>query len=1061
MRKFLSFFLAFAFAFSVVGSTSVIFAEEVTDPMPAVAAEGSAEIAPGQPIPGSGDPQPVTGPAAPESEPAAPPESEAPAAAEPAPPAPGSPSDAGVLPADPGAANIPEENEALAETAAAPAANDLASVLERASQTGFCYTFWGADQEFDGHRVIAGSAQDIARLKASAKGTLIVRYKTSSATNQILFAAGKDYAANHYGALLANNVSSVKLQRVDFPDGMYANLSGTTVSEGWHTFVYSVDATDLSSKTGKTVTSFDGSSTTQYPNYASWFNFNADINDIQYLTIGGANGVPANSNNGGNFTGSIAFAAFIPETFTQAQAAQLSASDWPAPLYTNSNLSIASAADAVAIDASVLAQLAACDEMSIVVQYRNTGSGIGSLFSISDPSKVNSHFHLYQYGNTIGFEFRNNDSPKYANTCGNIQGGAVNTIAFKAENGVGYKLFANGLLGSTLSKDASSYQFLNDLAGQTAGYLGKTARSNDANSYLFAGEILSIDVYPVALPDDDLIARTAGTPVEDNRVFYNGDGTGSKFFRIPFLLSTAGDTLIAGTDANFGSTGDSAENIDCAIRVKANASGQAAMEGWGGGSVPEALHMRDYTDSTGYRQQSASYIDGVILEDSVHTNRVLLVIDAFAWNGGVFSYLNIDAAGQAHGGTNRSVAYGDGFCTIGSHKYLLLSDRNVTGSDSHGTNNINNNVTRANFNYAADVYGPKNADGRYNVYHLSGIPREYTASGTAIDDTNLSLGALSDYSLSEEYELYKNGSLLTVLQRSSDTTYTDTSVPMKVFYKDSELQLYNTSYLMQFYSDDQGATWHTDKILNGMVKPENSRYYITGPGRGIQLKNGPHAGRLLVPIYSQLSGVPGVGNPCTSVIYSDDGGVTWQPGDPLPTSLGLHESALVEMPNGSVKIFVRNTSSSGGRYITATSNDGGAHWIDVSSVFGDTGAGTNCQISAIGISTLVADPDDPSHTYPALLMTSAYNKARTNGRCWVGLVKEDGAYADGTVKYAIDWAYEHQITGGNELFAYSCMTELNNKKIGLLYETSPDSSWATGLQGMYYQEFTVGSLLEH
>lgn len=398
----------------------------------------------------------------------------------------------------------------------------------------------------------------------------------------------------------------------------------------------------------------------------------------------------------------------------------------------------------------------------------------------------------------------------------------------------------------------------------------------------------------------------------------------------------------------------------------------------GGGAFQELLagENGDFKE-VGYRQQSASYIDGVIFEDTVYTDRVCLIIDAFAWNGGVFSYLNINSEGEAKGGTNRSVAYGDGFCTIGGQKYLLLSSQNITGSDSHGTNNINNNTTRANFDYIADIYGEKNQDGRYNIYHLEGTPNEYSGTGTAVDDSNLTVGELSEYSLSADYELYQNGVLQTVYQRSDDSTYTQTQVPMKIFYKDSALQMYNTSYLMQFYSDDNGVTWHTDKILNGMVKPENSRYFVTGPGQGIQLKNGAHAGRILVPVYTQISGVSDIGNPATAVIYSDDGGVTWQTGDVIPSTLGLHESALVEMPNGGVKIFVRNTASSGGKYITATSTDGGESWHDVESALGDSSAGTNCQISAIGLTTLVPDPDEPTKSYPALLMTTAYNKART------------------------------------------------------------------------------------
>ena len=52
------------------------------------------------------------------------------------------------------------------------------------------------------------------------------------------------------------------------------------------------------------------------------------------------------------------------------------------------------------------------------------------------------------------------------------------------------------------------------------------------------------------------------------------------------------------------------------------------------------------------------------------------------------------------------------------------------------------NVDRSKFNYAADIYGAKNADGRYNVYHLTGTPLPYTSSGTPVDDSGLSLGCL-------------------------------------------------------------------------------------------------------------------------------------------------------------------------------------------------------------------------------------------------------------------------------------------------------------------------------
>ena len=738
----------------------------------------------------------------------------------------------------------------------------LQEVLETAEKEGFCYTYSGRDRVFDGTRIVSGTAQDMERLKNSNKGTLLIRYKTNSDTNQAIFAAGSGNQKDEYGAVLLNGVSSVDQVRVDFPDGMSANLSDTVVADGdWHTFVYSVDASDPSNKSAKTVTSFDGSKETQYPDYTSWYNSNENINNLNYLTIGGTKDTLENSGDHKNFIGELAFAAFVPTTFTQEEAAALSAEPW-----------------------------------------------------------------------------------------------------------------------------------------------GETDQST--------------------------------------KVFFNGDATGSKFFRIPFLLHTVDGSLIAGCDANFGSTGDSAENIDAVIRRKADAEKYSGAEGWSDAVVPYALHMQDYADETGYKQFSSSVIDGVIVQDQKSpTNRILLVIDAFAWNGGVFQQLNIDNDGQAHGGQNRDIAYGDGFCTIDGKKYLLLSSKNIK------QNGINMNIDRSQFDYAVDIYGEKNSDGRYNIYHLVGTPNPYSSNGTNVDDSNLSLGELSAYSLSSEYELYKDGELLQVQQRTKDTGAEPVMVPAKIFYEDSELQMYNTSYLLQVYSDDDGKTWHSGNIISGMVKRENSRYYITGPGSGLQIQNGEYEGRILIPIYYQ-------GKSSTEVIYTDDGGKTWQHGEPIPSQLALHESALVEMPDGSLQIFVRNTTGSGGKLITARSYDGGETWTEVGSLFGDNERGTNCQISAINYSKEVRSAKDGKE-YPAVLLATTSSKARTNGHIYVGLVKPSG---DG---YAIDWEYDYTLTGQNELFAYSCMAELSNGKVGILYETSENNSWSTGLQQMYYKELTMDELTAH
>jgi sialidase-1 len=103
---------------------------------------------------------------------------------------------------------------------------------------------------------------------------------------------------------------------------------------------------------------------------------------------------------------------------------------------------------------------------------------------------------------------------------------------------------------------------------------------------------------------------------------------------------------------------------------------------------------------------------------------------------------------------------------------------------------------------------------------------------------------------------------------------------------------------------------------------------------------------------------------------------------------------------------------------------------------------------------------EDGEAYPAVLLSCANFKNRTNGRVFMGLIKEDGTYNDGTRKYRLDWEYQKDITAENTLYAYSCLTQLDDGLIGLLYESSPSDSWDEGLQRIYYREFRVEDIME-
>jgi len=91
-------------------------------------------------------------------------------------------------------------------------------------------------------------------------------------------------------------------------------------------------------------------------------------------------------------------------------------------------------------------------------------------------------------------------------------------------------------------------------------------------------------------------------------------------------------------------------------------------------------------------------------------------------------------------------------------------------------------------------------------------------------------------------------------------------------------------------SKDDGMTWSKPEDVSKSVLPDYSEKMATGPGHGLQIKNGKHAGRLCIPTYvwngkDESSPYPWLRN---VMVYSDDGGKTWTHG--IPTDSDLNRS---------------------------------------------------------------------------------------------------------------------------------------------------------------------------
>jgi sialidase-1 len=106
-------------------------------------------------------------------------------------------------------------------------------------------------------------------------------------------------------------------------------------------------------------------------------------------------------------------------------------------------------------------------------------------------------------------------------------------------------------------------------------------------------------------------------------------------------------------------------------------------------------------------------------------------------------------------------------------------------------------------------------------------------------------------------------------------------------------------------SSDNGATW-TDPARITAIDALDPVWLAGGPNHGIQLTRGDHAGRLII------SGNHSVGTDFDTnrghIIYSDDGGVTWELGavSNYNADIFVSETAPVELTDGSIYLSTRD-----------------------------------------------------------------------------------------------------------------------------------------------------------
>ena len=222
----------------------------------------------------------------------------------------------------------------------------------------------------------------------------------------------------------------------------------------------------------------------------------------------------------------------------------------------------------------------------------------------------------------------------------------------------------------------------------------------------------------------------------------------------------------------------------------------------------------------------------------------------------------------------------------------------------------------------------------------------------------------------------------------------------------------DTCRTLLMHSDDRGETWSPPRDVSRQVKrPAPVTSVATGPGVGIQLVSGSHAGRVVMPFNEGPAGKWRV-----YAAVSDDGGDEWKLGEPAPEDSAGHgnEVQMAERPDGSLLLVARQFGG-GGRRKSAVSTDGGASWSTLRAV--PDLVDPSCMGGLVAASSGGA---------PCLVCTGPASATdRTNGQAWIST---DGGAT---------WPLALPIYPGS--FAYSVPVALGDSRIGILFERDSTS----------------------
>ena len=226
-----------------------------------------------------------------------------------------------------------------------------------------------------------------------------------------------------------------------------------------------------------------------------------------------------------------------------------------------------------------------------------------------------------------------------------------------------------------------------------------------------------------------------------------------------------------------------------------------------------------------------------------------------------------------------------------------------------------------------------------------------------------------------------------------------------------------TGQIVVVKSEDDGKTWSEPINITSQIKKPEWYLFFQGPGRGITMKDGT------LVFAGQFKDKDQV--PHSTIIYSKDHGKTWHVG----TGAKSHttESQVVELSDGSLMLNMRDDRNRSnyelsdnyhGRSVAVTT-DMGKTWIE-HNTSRTALTEPNCMAS------IISYKDKKGRPY---LFFSNPNDAKNRVNMTIKVSNDEGNSWD---KLPSVLLYEQAAMG------YSCLTIIDNKYIGILYEGNGD-----------------------